>query len=131
MPAESPSKETRVRRLELLFIAVLCVVLLASLGVLWLQQKGFFAGAPVVEHSPEQRLEKPIELNTAAWWELRQVPGVSEAVAKRIVEEREKRGGFRTFDELKGVYGVGEKRLEQIRAKVRLVPPAADRGKKR
>jgi len=123
MPEAPPVNETRPRRRELLVIVLLSVVLLATLGVLWLQQRGVFGTSAVVTLAPGDLPDKPVELNAATWWELKAIPGISENLAKQIIVERDKRGGFKTFEELDGIPGIGEKRLEAIRAHVCLEPP--------
>jgi competence protein ComEA len=56
-----------------------------------------------------------INLNTASVAELDQLPGVGEARAKEIVATREKRGGFKSVEELAEVKGIGKAALEKLR----------------
>jgi competence protein ComEA len=58
---------------------------------------------------------KTININTATVEELATLPGVGEAIAKNIVEHREKNGNFKTIEELKNVKGIGEKKFEKIK----------------
>ncbi|MGH7553715.1 MAG: ComEA family DNA-binding protein [Longimicrobiales bacterium] len=53
-----------------------------------------------------------IDPNTASLEELRRLPRMTDALAKRIVEARERGGGFRTLQDLDGVRGVGVATLE-------------------
>lgn len=48
------------------------------------------------------------------------LPGLGPVLAERIVADREARGPFRTAEDLLRVPGIGPKRLERIRASVRL-----------
>ncbi|RNC83879.1 MAG: hypothetical protein ED557_08905 [Balneola sp.] len=57
----------------------------------------------------------PININTANQATLELLPGIGETYAKRIIEYREKNGGFKTVEELINVNGIGEKRLERLR----------------
>jgi len=61
-----------------------------------------------------------VSLNRATIKELEELPGVGEVMAGRIVDYREKNGGFREINELKLVKGIGEKLFEKIRERVSL-----------
>lgn len=56
-----------------------------------------------------------INLNTATVEELDTLPGVGPVIARRIVEFRERRGGFRRVEELLAIQGISEQRWQQIR----------------
>ena len=142
MPPENPSGETRAQRGELILIYVLCVALLGAMGFLWLQQNGYFGSAPAVSHTPEQRVARPIDLNSAPWWELTQIKGIGKKRAEAIVELRkrkcaeqkkrkEEEVGFTSLDELKEIRGITSEIIERMRAVVRVTPQADDEGKQR
>ena len=59
-----------------------------------------------------------INLNTATPAELRSLPGIGPALAKRIIEFREKRHGFKRVEELLAIPGISEKKWKAIRDKV-------------
>jgi len=59
-----------------------------------------------------------INLNTATPAELQRLPGIGPALAKRIVEFREKRHGFKRVEELLAIPGISEKKWDAIRDKV-------------
>ena len=56
-----------------------------------------------------------LHLNTATVDQLQRLPGVGPALAKRIVEFREKKGGFKRLEELLAVPGVSEKKWKAMR----------------
>jgi competence protein ComEA len=56
-----------------------------------------------------------LNLNTATIPQLDQLPGIGPALAKRIVEFREKKGGFRRIEELLAVPGISERRWQNLR----------------
>jgi competence protein ComEA len=62
----------------------------------------------------------PIDLNTAGAAELETLPGVGPATARKILEERSRRGGFRSIRDLLGVPGIGERRFAELRSRVRI-----------
>jgi len=59
-----------------------------------------------------------IDINTAGAYELEGLPGIGPALARRIMEYREKHGGFKTIGELIEVNGIGDEKLETIREHV-------------
>ena len=59
-----------------------------------------------------------INLNTATSRELAELPGIGPVIASRIVEFREKRGGFRSVEELLAVPGISERRWQVLRDRV-------------
>ena len=128
MSADPSPKETPVRRGERLVLYALCLALLGVLGLLWLTQKGFFGAVPVVEHGSEKRLDKPIEMNSAKWYELAELPGIGEQRAKEIVDWREykfrhtKQGIGRLEELLDNVPGITPAIIDQIRDLVRIEP---------
>jgi len=70
-----------------------------------------------------------LNLNTATVEQLDRLPGVGPVLAKRIVEFREKKGGFRRIEELLAVPGVSERKwkilreyvvVEEVKAQMRI-----------
>ena len=65
----------------------------------------------------------PVYLNTATAAELEKLPGVGPAMAARILEYRQKNGGFKKIEELMNVQGIGEKSFLKLKALVAIAPP--------
>lgn len=70
--------------------------------------------------SKEKEDSKKININTASIIELTYIPGVGTYIAKKIVEYREKHGGFSTIEELTEVDGIGDTTLEIAIPKITL-----------
>ena len=62
----------------------------------------------------------PVDLNTAGQAELETLPGVGPATARRILEERARRGGFTSVRDLLRVPGIGERRFAELKDRVRV-----------
>jgi comEA protein len=99
------------------FHRFVAVALAVALGVLTSNGLALAAAQP----APEGK----INLNTASVEQLSTVPGVGEKLAARIVEYRQKAGGFKAIQELMNVKGIGEKNLERIQPYLSLGEPAA------
>ena len=50
----------------------------------------------------------PVNLNAATVAELQKLPGIGPAMAARIVDYRQKSGGFKKVEELMNIQGIGE-----------------------
>ena len=57
-----------------------------------------------------------LNLNTATPRQLESLPGVGPVLAKRIVEFREKRGGFKRIEDLLAIPGISEKKWKTLSA---------------
>lgn len=61
-----------------------------------------------------------VNINEATAEQLRQLPGIGPAYAKRIIEWREENGPFTSIEQLLEIRGIGEKRLENMADRVEL-----------
>jgi competence protein ComEA len=68
-----------------------------------------------------------VNLNTATQAELEKLPGVGPAMAKQILEYRQKNGGFKKIEELMNVKGIGEKFFLKLKTLVTIAPAKTER----
>lgn len=85
--------------------------LVACLLLVWLSPVGYADPGPTGK-------DGRININKASVEELEQLPRVGQAVAKRIVDYREKNGSFKKVEDLRSVRGIGDKVLDQIRPSI-------------
>lgn len=115
------------------------------LGLLLIYAVTFRWLRPVVLEEPVQieptrvaQVEGQIDPNVAPWEELARLPGVGEALAKRIVAYRaEQRGSgdgkgssvivFRSAEELDAVPGIAAKTMERLRPYLKFPLPTTGR----
>ena len=69
------------------------------------------AGSAAIAQSdkPVAAAKAIVNLNTATLAQLEELPGIGRATAERILEYRQKSGGFKKAEELMNVKGIGEK----------------------
>lgn len=70
----------------------------------------------------------PINLNTATVAQLETLPGIGTRTAERIVEHRQKNGGFKKIEELMNIKGIGEKSFLKLKPLVTVAAEAPARS---
>ena len=68
----------------------------------------------------------PINLNTATVAQLETLPGIGKSTAERILEYRQKNGGFRKVEDLMNVRGVGEKSFLKLKSLITVTTPKSE-----
>jgi competence protein ComEA len=74
----------------------------------------FMTGAALAASKPTPTGK--VNVNTASVEQFTVLPGVGPKLAARIVEQRQKSGGFKSAQELMNVKGIGEKNYAKIQA---------------
>ncbi|MCC5034990.1 ComEA family DNA-binding protein [Streptomyces sp. WAC 00631] len=76
---------------------------------------GGAAGTP----APGGAVAGPVSLSTATLEQLDGLPGVGPVLARRILEHRDRQGGFTSVDQLREVNGIGDRRFADLQPLVR------------
>lgn len=63
-----------------------------------------------------------VDLNKATAAELERLPGIGPATAARIIEYRDRSGGFKKIEDLMNVQGIGERRFLDLRTQITVTP---------
>ena len=74
------------------------------------------AAAGTGGQAPGAGADAPVSLGSATVEQLDELDGIGPTLAERIVEHRQAKGGFGSLDQLAEVEGIGEKRLEALKA---------------
>jgi competence protein ComEA len=89
-------------------------VLLAAL-VITLGAAAQTAAAQDASRTTAVTASAPLNLNSASVSQLEALPGIGRATAERIVEYRQKNGGFKKAEDLMNVRGIGEKSFLKLK----------------
>ena len=122
-PSNLPSRpHWLLRRADQAAVAVLLLAGLAGTLGWWLSHGGLRGRLIEVERAQPRTAAFEVDVNTATWPELVQLPGIGESLARRIVESRQADGPFFDYEQLRRVKGIGPKTLERIRPYLRPTP---------
>jgi competence protein ComEA len=69
-----------------------------------------------------------INLNSATVPQLETLPGIGRSTAEKIVEYRQKNGGFKKIEDLMNVQGIGEKSFLKLKPLVTVGTARAERS---
>ena len=83
------------------------------------------AQAPPAAPAKEKPPIAVVNINTASSVELQTLPGVGAATATRILEYRQKNGGFKKVEDIMNVRGIGEKTFLKLKPLITITPPKA------
>lgn len=123
----SHGKESRVvqylwflRRSDQVVVATLVVLVLCFMVFYQLKVSGWGREPIEIRHFGERIWDSRVNINSADWLELVQLPQVGPVTAKRIVADRIKKGPFTTIEDLQRVRGIGPKTVIRLRELVRI-----------
>ncbi len=108
------------------FLTVALLVGAAIAGFKNLQRRRRMVQSPIVIENAVSPVESGpllIDLNSARQYELEALPGIGPKLARRIMDYRERVGGFKNVAELRNVSGIGPKRFAAIRDLVTIGVP--------
>jgi len=104
-----------LRRADQLFLGVLLISLLVLLiAHRWKLAESGKAEIEITNQQPREYFYS-IDINRASWVEWAQLDGIGEKLARRIVEDRNQNGPFRSVEDLSRVRGLGLKLIEKLR----------------
>ena len=102
--------EDTMRRLS---CAIVTLMLAATVGAPAVTAEQ--AQAKAAPAKPAVTSASPVNINTASTSQIEVLPGIGARTAERIVEYRQKNGGFKKIEELMNVKGIGEKSFLKLK----------------
>jgi competence protein ComEA len=87
-----------------------------------------FASADATQAPPPAAKAATLDINAASVSDLEALPGVGRQTAERIVEYRQKNGGFKKIEELMNVRGIGEKSFLRLKPLISVAPAKTEKA---
>lgn len=94
-----------------LIILIACSILSASIYF----TKNYKYRDYVIKTNTNEVKSYNINVNLADWYELSNLPGIGENLAKRIVEDRDTNGRFNSVEDLLRVKGIGQAKFDKFK----------------
>jgi competence protein ComEA len=104
-----------LRRADRVLVGGLVLLALLAMAGYWIARGGHRGQMVEIDRAEPLSATFSVDVNTATWPELAQLPGIGEALARRIVRSRMRDGPFRTRADIERVRGVGPVLLARIR----------------
>jgi competence protein ComEA len=98
-------------------------ILLAAIAAIALSTSPSSAQSKASAPKPAATAAAPVNLNTATAEQLATIPGVGPKMAERIIDYRQKNGGFKKVEDLMNVSGVGEKSFLKMKPLITVTTP--------
>lgn len=119
---------TLLRRADQLGIAALSLFALIAIGGYWINQAIVRHRVIDLDKAPPLDPGFRVDINSADWPELAQLPEMGESLAQKIVAWRKEHGPFKDLTDLRRVKGIGPKKYESVRPFLRPIERAAARA---
>lgn len=114
-PTQSSWPRLWLRRADQAVAAAFIAVSLFGIACWWVWQGRIRGRLIEIERAEPIAIDTRIDINSADWPELCLMPGIGEALAHRIVDDRAENGPFRDLNELRRVRGIGPVTLEGMK----------------
>ena len=73
------------------------------------------SGEGVIENENTENYTTLVNINTADIEKLKELPGIGESTATKIIEYRKQNGKFKTIEDIKNVSGIGDAKFNSIK----------------
>lgn len=101
-------------------VAGLVFLMLGLMSVHWIRVSDWGRNTVEVDRLTPAAYEYQIDINRATWVEWAQFEGIGEALARRIVEDRERNGPFRSVEDVLRVRGIGPAKFAAMQKSLRV-----------
>jgi len=98
-------------------------IMMAAITAIALSATALSAQSKAPVPKPTATAAAPVNLNTATAEQLATIPGVGPKMAERIIDYRQKSGGFKKIEDLMNVSGVGEKSFLKMKPLITVTTP--------
>jgi competence protein ComEA len=114
-PKSSDAPRALLRRADQAVVATLVVLALVGMAAYWVALGGPRGELIEIDRASPLEARYLVDINSADWPEIAELPDIGETLARRIVDSRASTGVFKDHDDLRRVRGIGPLTLEKLR----------------
>jgi competence protein ComEA len=107
-------------------VATLVLMALLGMGAYWIVKGGHRGELIEIDRARPLTARYLVDINSAQWPELAELPELGETLARRIVESRVVEGPFADHRDLLRVNGIGPRTLERLQPYLLPMPDQQD-----
>jgi competence protein ComEA len=122
----SQSSRPLLRRADQAAVASLVAFALVGMTAYWFVQGGHRGELIEIDRAEPLTARFLVDINSAEWPELAELPDIGETLARRIVESRAAGGRFAEHEDLLRVRGIGPRTLDKLRPYLLPMPNQED-----
>jgi competence protein ComEA len=115
-----------LRRADQAAVASLVAFALVGMTAYWFVHGGHRGELIEIDRAEPLTARFLVDINSADWPELAELPDIGETLARRIVESRAAAGSFADHDDLLRVRGIGPRTLEKMQPYLLPLPDQED-----
>jgi competence protein ComEA len=120
---KSKARSPWLRRSDQTFAMFAIAIFVVLAGGQWVYKVQHRGDLIEIDQAPPLKAAFTVDINSAAWPEIVQLPGIGETTARRIVDVRETDGRFASLADLEQrVHGIGPRMIAEIKPFIAPIP---------
>ena len=113
-------------RRDQITLSVMLILLMIGLSFSVWHRSQILGGLIDIDRARPLSADFKVDINSAEWPEIVNLPGIGVKLAREIVQHREQQGPYETFEQLKDVRGIGDAKLNGIKPYLLAIQPVTE-----
>jgi competence protein ComEA len=96
------------------YLVLVLMACMVGMGVFYWRHAAETGGLIDIDQLPSRTAQFQVDLNTADWGEIVNLPGVGPSLASQIVDYRQAEGSFSAVEDVQLIHGIGPKKFAKM-----------------